>query len=58
MPFATISLDALARGSQTFDVPANCSAQRLELVGSSSDIPQQVDATIGQMSLTRANANG
>jgi hypothetical protein len=58
MPFATISLDALARGSQTFDVPANCGAQRLELVGSSSDIPQQVDATIGQMSLTRANANG
>ena len=57
-PFATMPLDALAKGPQTFDVPANCGAQRIELVGSSSDIPQQIDATIGHMSLIRANANG
>jgi len=57
-PFATVSLDALTRGPQMFDVPANCGAQRLELVGSSSDIPQQVDVTIGELSLRRANAHG
>lgn len=57
-PFTTISLDALAKGPLTFDVPADCSAQQLELVGSSSDIPQQADVTIGQVSLTRVTANG
>lgn len=57
-PFAMVSLDALARAPQMFDVPANCSAQQIELVGSSSDIPQQVEVTIGELSLRRANAHG
>jgi len=57
-PFATISLDALAKGPLTFDVPANCGAQQLELAGSSSDIPQQADVTISQVSLIRVSTNG
>jgi hypothetical protein len=57
-PFATISLDALAKRPLTFDVPADCGAQRLELAGSSSDIPQQADVTLAQVSLTRVTPNG
>jgi hypothetical protein len=57
-PFATVSLDKLAEGPLTFDVPTDCGAQRLELTGSSSDIPQQADVTISQVSLTRANPHG
>lgn len=57
-PFATISLDALSKGPLVFDVPAGCGAQRLEVAGSSSDIPQQADVTIDQLSLTRAKADG
>jgi len=57
-PIATISLDKLAEGPLTFDVPADCGAQRLELTGSSSDISQQADVTISQVSLTRANPHG
>lgn len=56
-PLAAASLDALAKAPLTFDVPAGCGAQRLDLTGSSSDIPQQVDATITNISLTPAGAH-
>jgi len=54
-PFVSISLAALARGPSTFDVPTGCGAQRLDLVGSSSDIPQQIDVTLARVSLRRVN---
>jgi hypothetical protein len=52
-PFASRPLDAFAKGSLTFEVPQGCGAQRLDLVGSSSDIAQQVDATVWGVSLAR-----
>jgi len=57
-PFASRPLDAFAKGPWTFEVPQGCGAQRLDLVGSSSDIAQQVDATVGGVSLARVNAGG
>ena len=50
-PFASVGLDAVARGAWTFDVAAGCGAQRLDLVGTSADIPQQVDLTLSGLSL-------
>jgi HAMP domain-containing protein len=44
---------AASRG-WTFEVPANCPAVWLELSGSSSDVPQPAEATIGALSLDRA----
>lgn len=35
-----------------FDVPASCKAQYLKLVGGASDLPQQVDITVSDLSLT------
>src|SRR5205085_3379589 len=37
----------------SFTVPANCPAQKLELSGVSSDMPQQTDVTIGTLRLDR-----
>lgn len=54
-PFATARLDALTGQPWTFVVPAGCGAQRLELAGSSSDIPQQVDVTLRGLSLVRGS---
>jgi hypothetical protein len=53
-PFARFTLDpaAAARG-WTFTVPAGCPAQRLELLGVSADMPQQVDVTIASLRLER-----
>jgi hypothetical protein len=53
---ARFALDpsAAARG-WTFTVPTGCPAQRLELSGTSSDMPQQVDLTIGRLRLERQN---
>ena len=56
-PFASIGLDRAASHEWRFDVPAACPAQRLALVGSSSDIPRQIDVTIGALSLSRSVAN-
>lgn len=43
-------------GGQTarLDVPANCPAQRLELLGREQDMPQQSDARLGPASIERA----
>ena len=56
--FASAGLDALTARPLTFEVPADCPAQRLELSGSSSDIPRQVDVTIHDLALVKAGANG
>ena len=45
-PIAIIGIDQAARRGWTFQVPANCPAQWLELSGRSGDIAQQAEATI------------
>jgi hypothetical protein len=42
----------------TFDVPADCAAQSLELAGSAPELAQQVDVTISGLSLTREQSSG
>jgi hypothetical protein len=49
---ARIGLDRAAARGWAFQVPAGCAAQWLELNGSSSDMPQQSDATIGGLTLS------
>ena len=49
---ARIGLDQAAARGWAFQVPTGCAAQWLELNGSSSDMPQQSDATISGLSLT------
>ena len=53
-PFATIRLDEAASRGWTFDVPADCPAQWLELWGRSGDIAQQSEVSITAFSLSRA----
>ena len=48
--------EAAARG-WSFQVPENCVAQWIELVGRSEDISQQSDVTIGGLSLRQAGPN-
>jgi len=52
-PIASVTLDAAVRG-WTFKVPAGCPAQWLKLAGSSGDISQQIDVTVGALKLERA----
>jgi hypothetical protein len=52
-PFASIARDGWA-----ITVPGSCGAQQLQLFGSSSDMPRQVDVTIGEVSLSRAGPSG
>lgn len=52
-PLASITLDAAARGWQ-FTVPAGCAAQWLKLSGTSTDMGQQVDVSIGDLRLVKA----
>jgi len=55
-PFARFALDpGVAARGWTFTVPAGCPAQRLELLGVSADMPQQVDVTIARLRLERQN---
>ncbi len=42
----------------TFQIPSGCGAQRLELFGSSSDMPQATELTIRSIRLTREGQNG
>jgi hypothetical protein len=53
-PFASIAIDAAAARGWNFQVPSNCPAQWLELLGRSGDIAQQAEATIGALSLSRS----
>jgi hypothetical protein len=41
----------------SFQVPANCPAQWLELSGRSGDVAQQSEVTITRLSLSRAGGN-
>jgi HAMP domain-containing protein len=56
-PVASVGLDQVARRGWTFEIPANCPAQWLELSGRSGDIAQQSDVTITGLSLTRTGTN-
>ena len=56
-PLATMGVDQAAGHSWTFQVPANCSAQWLELSGRSQDIAQQSDVTVTRLSLTRVGSD-
>ncbi|WP_028970437.1 tetratricopeptide repeat protein [Sphingomonas sp. URHD0057] len=57
-PLASARLDTLVARPLIFEVPAGCAAQKLELSGSSSDIPRQVEVTISDLTLVKAGANG
>jgi hypothetical protein len=54
---ASIPLDQALRGEWRFAVPADCPAQWLRLAGSSGDVPQQSEATIGAVSLLAEGPN-
>lgn len=53
-PLGSISLDQMDAHGWTFDIPANCGAQWIELSGRSGDISQQSDVTIHDINLTSA----
>ena len=53
-PIASIGVDQAAIHGWTFQVPANCPAQWLELSGRSGDIAQQSDVTITGLNVTPA----
>jgi hypothetical protein len=42
----------------TFDVPANCPAQRFELVANAPELPQQADIIVSGLNLSRVPGNG
>jgi hypothetical protein len=44
---------SIHEGGLTFDVPANCPAQWLEIVGRASDFGREAEISIGTLSLTR-----
>jgi len=52
-PLAGVTVDVAATRGWTFQIPSNCPAQWVKLAGSSTDIPQQVDVTIGRLKLDR-----
>ena len=56
-PLASITLDQAANHGWSFQVPANCPAQWLELSGRSEDIAQQSDVTITRLSLVWAGSS-
>jgi hypothetical protein len=56
-PIASASLVAAGR-SWSFDVPANCRGQRLELSGSSPDLPQRSEVTIRRVDLAAERSSG
>lgn len=56
-PVATAAVDDVASRGWTFQVPANCPAQWLELSGRSQDVAQQSDVTITGLRLMRAGSN-
>ena len=57
-PLAVIGVDQAATRALTFQVPANCGAQWLELSGRSQDVAQQSDVTITGLSLSSGGSNG
>jgi hypothetical protein len=57
-PFASIGIDQAAKQAWSFQAPANCPAQWLELSGRSGDVAQQSEVTITGFRLMREAANG
>ena len=55
---ASVPLDQAIRRGWRFAAPSSCPAQRLELVGSSSDVARQTDAAIRSIRLEREQARG
>jgi hypothetical protein len=55
--FATIGFNVIGARPWDFTVPAGCPAQRLDLVGTSADLPQQADVTISGVSLSARRPN-
>jgi hypothetical protein len=53
-PLASVTLDVAAARGWQFVVPPGCEAQWLKLSGVSADMPQQVDVSIGGLSITKA----
>ena len=53
-----LSDPALAARGVAFDVPANCPAQRLELVASAPELPQQAEIMVSNLSLRQVAGNG
>ncbi len=53
-----LSDSALASRGVTFDVPANCPAQRFELIANAPELPQQAEITVSGLHLRRVPANG
>jgi hypothetical protein len=52
-PIASVTLDTASAHGWTFQVAAGCPAQWLKLSGSSSDISQQIDVSIGALRLDK-----
>jgi hypothetical protein len=57
-PIASIAIDEAARKGWTFQVPADCPAQWIELSGRSGDIAQQSEAVITGLKLAGPGTNG
>jgi hypothetical protein len=55
---ASTALGRAVQGEWRFTVPADCPAQRLALIGVSSDSPQQADFTIEGVRLIREQPLG
>ena len=53
-PLASVTLDVAAARGWQFAVPAGCPAQWLKLSGTSTDMSQQVDVSIGDLRLAKA----
>ena len=57
-PISSATLDTVAASGWTFQVPTGCPAQWLKLSGSSSDLSQQSDVSIGSLNLQRVITRG
>jgi len=53
-PISSVTLDVAAARGWQFTVPAGCTAQWLKLSGTSTDMSQQVDVSIGDLRLAKA----
>jgi len=42
----------------TFDVPADCHAQQLQLVANAPELPQQAEVGVSGLNLNRVQING
>lgn len=55
-PLMSIAATSTSASRATFTIPADCRAQRLQLVGHLQDMPRDTDAMIGPVSVTRAGS--